>query len=221
MSFTNLLNKELVSLFKKQACWQIEPLANLLGYSVPSVRRYLKLTGYHRSFSHNGKWYTLHHVPKFNKDGLWFSGDIGFSRDGNLNKTLIRLITKSPSGMTAEDLKEKLRCRPHTVLVKLCRQGHIQREKAGRSFVYFAQDPRIAANQRLAMSSLRFPHVTLQAEIAVLVLAKFIRNPHLSFQQLAEALNKTAGVSIDSTQVEKLFEQHGLKKTLHNAQHRL
>lgn len=217
MSSNTLPKEKIASLFSTQACWQIESLATNLNYSVPSARRFLSNIGYHRSFSHNGKWYTLQHVPKFNQDGLWFSDDIGFSRDGNLNKTLIRLITKSPAGMTSIDLKEKLRCRLHTVLVQLCRRGHIQREKFGRSFVYFAKDPRIAVNQRQAMSSLRCPPVMLPAEIAVLVLAKFIRNPQLSSQQLAEALHKSTGVSIDSTQVERLFEHHGLKKTLQTA----
>lgn len=220
MPAQNMTIQKFASLFSDQPCWQLEALAEQFSCSAKSIQRYLSTVGYHRSFSHNGKWYTLSHIPKFNQDGLWFSGDIGFSRAGNLNKTLIRLITKSPAGMTSEDLGEKLRCRLHTVLVQLCRRGHIQREKVGRSFVYFAQDPRIEANQRQAMSSLRCPPVMLPAEIAVLVLAEFIRNPQSSFQQLAEALHKTTGINIEVTQVERLFEHHDLKKTLQTAQQR-
>lgn len=216
MPAQNVKIQKLSSLFSDQPCWQLETLAEKLSYSARSIQRYLSTVGYHRSFSHNGKWYTLKGIPKFDSEGLWFSDNIGFSKDGNLNKTLIRLITKSPAGMTSEDLGEKLRCRLHTVLAQLCRRGQIQREKVGRSFIYLAKDPRIAANQHQAISSLKCSPVMLPAEIAVLVLAEFIRNPQTTFQQLAEALHKTSGINIESTQVERLFEHHDLKKNSAN-----
>ncbi len=220
MPAQNMTIQKLSSLFSEQQCWQLEALAKKFSCSARSIQRYLSTVGYHRSFTHNGKWYTLKGIPKFDSVGLWFLNNIGFSRDGNLNKTLIRLITKSPAGMTSEDLGKKLRCRLHTVLVQLCRRGQIQREKVGRFFVYFAQDPRIAANQRQALSSLRCPPAMLPAEIAVLVLAEFIRKPQSTFQQLADALHKTAGINIESTQIERLFEHHDLKKTLQTAPQR-
>ncbi|MCA1743654.1 MAG: hypothetical protein ABR542_05790 [Desulfonatronovibrio sp.] len=211
--------QKLAPLFSEQPCWQLETLADQFCCSARSIQRYLSISGYYRSFSHNGKWYTLHHVPKFNLDGLWFSDDIGFSRAGNLNNTMVRLVTKSPVGMSAEDLGEKLRCRCHSVLVQLYRNGKLQREKIGRSFVYFAQDARVADNQLKGWESLNVHSKLLPAEIAVLILAEFIRNPQISFEQLAKTMQKTRNVSVKAVQIEKFFEQHGLKKTLHNALH--
>ena len=111
--------QRLVSLFTKQPCWMIEPLAAEMDYSIPSVRRFLSKAGYYSSFTHNGKWYTLRAIPRFSRDGLWFYRGIGFSRAGSLTNTLIELTSRSPAGMTAQMLGEKLRCRCHTILVQL------------------------------------------------------------------------------------------------------
>lgn len=209
MTSKTLPSQQVASLFAKHPCWRIEPLAEELEYSVPSVRRFLSQLRYYRSFSHNGKWYTLHHVPVFNHDGLWFSSDIGFSKAGNLINTLIKLVTRSQAGLTAETLGEKLHCRCHSVLVQLYRQGRLQREKTGRSFVYYAGDSRIAEIQRQASQSLG----PLPAEIAVLVLVEFINNPEASFEQLAKTLQRKSNVSVKPVQIKRLFEQHQIKKT--------
>ena len=111
--------------------------------------------------------------------------------------------------MTAEQLGAKLRCRCHSVLVQMWRQGRLQREKIGRSHVYLAIDPHIAAVQRqTVLSVVQFP-----AEIAVLILVEFIRNPDSSFEQLAIAISRDKSVTVEAAQIEKLFNQHGLKKT--------
>jgi hypothetical protein len=160
-------------LFSTQPCWMIEPLATELHYSIPSVRRFLTETGYYSRFTHNGGWYTLRSIPRFGRDGLWFESDIGFSRAGSLTKTLIDLTTRSPAGLNADQLGERLRCRCHTVLVYLYRHGRLQREKLGRSYVYFAADPCTAASQRQALIRPHPPAAQLPAEIAVLLLADF------------------------------------------------
>ena len=206
--------QHLLSLFSEKPCWMIEPLAGELHYSIPSVRRFLGQAGYYSSFTHNGAWYTLRSLPRFGKDGLWFCDDIGFSRAGSLTKTLIELTSHSSSGMTAEELGEKLRCRCHAILVQLCRQGKLQRQKQGRSYVYLAADPRRAASQRQALASKSLPAGQLPAEIAVLVLAEFIKNPKSSVEQLVQALTETKGVTVAVAQIDSLFVTHDLKKTL-------
>ena len=206
--------QHLVSLFGQNPCWMIQPLATKMQYSIPSVRRFLAEVGYYSSFTHNGAWYTLHSTPRFGRNGLWFYRDIGFSRAGSLTKTLITLVAKSPTGMSAEMLGESLRCRCHGVLVHLWRKGSIQREKIGRCQVYFAADPHKAKRQRQARSAQHPPTVQFSAEIAVLVLAEFIRSPDSSFEQLAKKISQSKKVTVRPEQIEHLFEQHGLKKTM-------
>ena len=214
MPAKSTLQPRIVSLFDKHPCWMIEPLASELGYSVCSTRRFLTETGYYSSFTHNGKWYTLNSIPRFGRDGLWFFEDIGFSRAGSLTNTLISLTVHSPAGMTAEQLGEKLRCRCHSVLVQLWRQGKLQREKlGGRSHVYLAVDSTTQALQRQAMTGQDSPTPKMPAEIAVFVLAEFIRQPGLSFEQLAKAVGHRCRIAIKATQIEALFALHDLKKT--------
>jgi hypothetical protein len=205
-------NQRLLSLFHEQSCWMIGPLAVEMKYSIPSVRRFLAEVGYFSSFTHNGSWYTLHSIPRFDGDGLWFFRDIGFSRFGSLTSTLIDLAARSPAGMTAETMGAKLRVRCHSVLVQLCRNGRLQRQKMARSHVYFSVDPSIATVQRRAMAVGNLPP-QLPAEIAVLILVEFIQNPNASFEDLTKAISRKTRVTIDAGQIQWLFEQHGLKKT--------
>lgn len=207
--------QHILSLFAEQPCWMIEPLAARLCYSIPSVRRFLVQTGYHSSFTHNGSWYTLHSIPRFGKDNLWFYDDIGFSKMGSLTSTIIHLVQHSPSGLTAEQLGKKLRCRCHSILVQLCRQGRIQRQKMGRSHVYLSIDPVIADIQRQFLQVR--PAVQLPAEIAVLILAEFIRNPESSFTNLSKIITRKTNIRVDVATIQTLFEQHGLKKMIQTA----
>lgn len=202
-------SQRLSTLFLNHPCWKIGPLAAELRYSVPSVRRFLAEIGYLSSFTHNGAWYTLGSIPRFDTDGLWYYSDIGFSRAGSLTNTLVELTTRSVAGLSAEQLGAKLRCRCHSVLVQLCRQGRLSRQKLGSAHVYFARDPEIASLQRQAIEG-RWGQ--LPAEIVVLILAQFIRRPECSFEQLAQAILRQTAVAIQAAQIERLFEQYGLKK---------
>jgi hypothetical protein len=85
----------MLALFEQRPCWKISPLAEELQYAVPSVRRFLAQTGYYSSFTHNGGWYTLRSIPRFNRRGLWFYQDIGFSKAGPLTATIVALIQQS------------------------------------------------------------------------------------------------------------------------------
>ena len=210
--------QHLISLFTKTPCWMIKPLAAEMEYSIPSVRRFLAEAGYYSSFTHNGGWYTLRSIPQFARNGLWFYRDIGFSRAGTLTKTLVALISTSPAGMSAEMLGETLRCRCHGVLVNLWRKGAIMREKVGRCQFYFAADPHKSATQRQALAARRPPKESFSAEMAVLILAEFIRSPDSSFEQLAEKLSRIKNVTVNPQQIDVLFDQHGLKKTIQTAE---
>lgn len=201
----------LVSIFADRPCWMVGPLAKRLEYSIPSVRRFLVQAGYYSSFTHNGRWYTLASIPKFSAAGLWFHKEIGFSRAGSLTKTLVDFVTKSQSGMTAEQLGQTLRCRCHSVLVELARQERLQRQKIGRTFTYLSADEQTAISQVQAGSDTRA--TALPAEIAVLILVECIHHPKAGFGKLAQRIGRCAKVRIEASQVRALFEQYGLKKT--------
>lgn len=206
------------ALFEQQPCWMIEPLARQLSCSVPSVRRMLAAAGYYSSFTHNGRWYTLDWIPEFDRDGLWFCGDIGFSRQGSLTATLAHLARRSPAGMTADELGMKLHCRCHAILTRLHRLGTLVRRKVGRSYVYLAADAAVRRRQQRALAERTLTAGPLPAEIAVLILVEFISSPGASAEELARSLARNRHVSVSPIQIDRLFEQHGVKKTAETPQ---
>ena len=58
------------------------------------------------------------------------------------------------------------------------------------------------------------PAVQLPAEIAVLILAEFIRKPQSSFADLSETILRRKRVMVNVVMIQNLFEKHGLKKTI-------
>lgn len=47
-----------------------------------TVFRELRQLGYHSSYSHRGKYYTLDEVARFDEFGLWSCRSVGFSQHG-------------------------------------------------------------------------------------------------------------------------------------------
>jgi hypothetical protein len=208
------ITENLVKLLQDQDCLMIGSLANKLQCSVPSVRRYLTKVGYYRSFTHNGKWYTLSTTPRFSKEGLWFSEEIGFSREGSMLSTLVYLVNRSSTGMTAEMLGERLNSRCHAVLVDLYRQGKLYREKIGRSFVYYSVNAKKRQQQERFLMQPRIPHDSIPAEVSLLIFADFIRNPNSTFELLSKSIERVTNIIVTAPQIEFLFESYGLKKTI-------
>jgi hypothetical protein len=77
--------KVLGKLFHKKYIVNLDELFQILDtHSRMSVFRRLKPMGYLTSFTHAGRYYTLLDIPKFDKLGLWFYQDVGFSSAGTL-----------------------------------------------------------------------------------------------------------------------------------------
>ena len=115
--------RRLERLFHRRKCWMLDQLAEALGYALISVRRFLKQIGYFRSYTHNGKWYTLHDSPDFDRDGLWHYRGIGFSKHRSLTATIDHLLARSPAGLSASQLAQKLQHPCHDVLTRLHQAG--------------------------------------------------------------------------------------------------
>lgn len=97
--------------------------------SVRTIRRRLQEWGALASFNHNSRFYTLPELPQFDEDGLWFHRDIGFSSHGHLPQTIVALVQKSPGGLTAAELGQRLRLDPRSFLWQFHQHPSLQREK--------------------------------------------------------------------------------------------
>jgi hypothetical protein len=207
--------QRLEQLFEQQKCWTIDALAGAMGYAVISTRRFLKHIGYYRSYSHNGRWYTLKSIPKFNRNGIWRYEQIGFSRNGNLMQTIESMITKSPKGATARQLTEKLHCGCHAVLSNMYKTGRIDRIKHKGQFVYLSSSTQTSRRQRRRIEVFEAKQALqpFSAQSAVYILVEFINHPQLSFAEIAARLTHRQKITVSPDDIERFFTHHGIKKT--------
>ena len=165
----------------------MEQLCNALDYSAISIRRFLKQLGYFSSFTHNSKWYTLSSIPVFDKNGLWFYNQIGFSRHGNLKQNIVHFINKSSQGLSAKQLAEILSTCCHAVLNHMYHSGAIDRFKSTSDFIYVSSAPKRNKQQLMRLQSQQLTATAfeeLTPQTAVYVLVEYIKNPHSCFDEL-------------------------------------
>ncbi len=193
----------------------LHQLAQALGYALISVRRFLKQIGYCRSYTHNGKWYTLHDSPDFDRDGLWHYRGIGFSEHGSLTATIDHLLARSPAGLSASQLAEKLQHPCDAVLTRLHQAGRLDRLRLAGQFRYLSTDPQLNRQQReqAALAQGPSPTASLSTQAALWVLVEHIKEPGLSFEQIAARLWEQRHLPVAAQSIERFFQEHDLKKT--------
>ena len=207
--------EQLEKLFNRRPCWILADLARALDYALISVRRFLLQIGYFRSYTQNGKWYTLRSTPRFNHDGLWHNGDIGFSKHGSLTSTIGHLVGRSSAGLTARELAQKLQHPCPAVLTHLHQDGELDRLKVQGEFRYLSIESSLNGQQRESamIAASPNPASSLSTQAAVLVLVEHIKNPALSFQEIAARLWTQEALAVPPESMGRFFEEHGLKKT--------
>jgi hypothetical protein len=207
--------ERLEKLLHQRLCWRLTPLAQKLGYALISVRRFLKQIGYFRSYTDNGTWYTLRDTPQFDQDGLWRYKGIGFSKQRNLTATIVHLVGRSPAGLSARELVQKLQHPCHVVLTHLHQDGQLDRVKVAGEFRYLVKEQKLNGQQRQQALLTQGPDLStsLSTQAAVWVLVEHIKNPMLSFEQLASHLQQQRKLPFTSERIERFFLEQGLKKT--------
>jgi len=205
----------LKKLFRRHTCWMLAELGHALGCALITVRRALKGVGYFRSYTHNGKWYTDAQAPRFSREGLWHYQGIGFSKYGSLTATIRELVDRSPAGLSARELAQKLQHPCHAVLTHLHKDGALDRLHLGGQFRYLATDGSLNHRQRqhAVAAEQRTATTSLSTQAAVLVLVEHIKNPGLSFEQIAAHLQRQQGLTVTAEAIQHFFQEHDLKKT--------
>jgi hypothetical protein len=174
--------------------------------------KYMKSLGYLSSYTHSGRYYTLKNIPEFDKDGLWYFGDIGFSKHGTLMETILHLINHSTSGKTNSDLEKQQRVYVQNALLSLVKDKKISREQQDGVYVYFSADLETSRRQMKKRNEKgcrkRLPE-WIVAEILIEIIRSLAGMPDLD--EVAMRLSKR-GSLITRAQVEQVFEEHDLKK---------
>ena len=178
--------------------------------------RYLKQVPYRRSYNHNGRYYCLHEPSRYDRLGLWSVGDIHFSVDGSLGKTVRRLVYEMEAGATHRELQEQLRVRVHNTLLTLLRRGEIERERLAQLYVYLHRDAAIRKRQIQRRESLLNPENTARVttgvpdEIVIQVLLTLLHHPGA---KAAEVVRYLRGHSppVSMEQVGAVFARYDLE----------
>jgi len=186
-----------------------------------SIFRRLKDIGYFSSYTHAGSFYTLAHIPLFDEYGLWIYQGIGFSKEGTLKATILKLVEMAPSGFSYTELSHLLCVRVHNTLLGLVREGRICREHIEQAYLYTSTEPTEAAEQislrreQLAESDKEIDIIPLTTVIEVLI--ETIHAGKLRFApKLISKRLVARGFPVTTRQVEHVFAQYGidtLKKT--------
>ena len=106
-------------------------------HSTMTVFRKLKALEYLSSYSHRGKYYTLHEIADFDDSGLWSYQSAWFSKHGNLIETAKEFIDESTAGFTVTELESLLHVQVKHPLLTLFQNRRVDRKKVSGRYVYF------------------------------------------------------------------------------------
>lgn len=214
--------KALRKLVRRVPVVTLETLFSALGTrSRMTAFRRLRQVGYLSSFTHGGSWYTLHDIPKFDQHGLWFHGDVGFSRAGTLKQTVAVQVEQAAEGRTHSELQPRLRVRVHNTLLELLRQGRIGRERWQRVYLYLSADAgraaeQVAARRQLAAVRAESLRVATDEEVVEVLVEALRSAPEIPAPTLVAGRLVARGVRLEPHHVQQVYEEHGLvpgKKT--------
>ncbi len=184
----------------------------LEGASIMTAFRYLKQVPYRRSYDHNGRYYALHELSRYDRFGLWSWKGIHFSVDGSLKHTVKRLVREAGAGASHRELYERLQARAHNTLLHLVTTNELARKEVAGQFIYLHPDAELRAAQ-LAKRRERDTAQALVTEvteaIVIQVLLILIRYPGARVGEVARRL-KGHSPPITMGHVQVVFERFDL-----------
>lgn len=200
--------------FTKIKVLTIEQLVDLLESSVITARRYLKKWKAHTSFNHNGRYYTLPGIPRFDNNGIWKYQTILFSRYGNLKQSMIELIRHSEAGLSAREVAQVVGIPSNSsIFSQLQNVSGIRRERHRGHFVYFNDEHVLYEKQRSTLYRVEGSERLPSDEEAVLILVQYIKHPHIGLEELSQRVARQGKIIAPSV-IRSFLEHHGLLKKI-------
>jgi hypothetical protein len=215
---------KVINLLRELVVATIDGLCNKLSKSRMTVLRALKSYGYFSSFNFNSSYFTLKDTPDFDKDGLWFHGQIGFSRYGSLTQSIKAIVEHSEKGYTVVQLQKRLGTKVNNQLSLLCRKGMLTRFYLGRNCVYTSVEAKLQASQEAkrkgpikkpkAITAIQIPS-GLEALTVIRLLVEMIQEPDATAASLSQRLQRR-DFPITAEQVRGVIEFYSLEKKTDN-----
>ncbi len=200
--------------FCKRKVLTIGQLVQLLGCSIPTARSRLKTWDAYTSYNHNGRYYTLRGLPRFDQHGLWRYKTVGFSKHGNLKQTVIQLVRNSAGGLDAAEIGRLLGMPPRSFLSHFRTAAGLTRERVAGRFIYFCDEEAVFGRQKqtLEQRMQRLRSELPSDTVAVAVLADLINHPDSTLKACSRRLGRK-GIDIHPETIGRLLEYHEVKKT--------
>jgi len=193
----------------------IDEIKKIFGHSNITIYRRVKANKLLTSYNKNSKYYTLPTVPKFNKYGVWFYNEIGFSKYGNLYQTLTAIIDNSSDGLSGKELSVILKIKVLDALRILSKRNTIKREKISGKNIFFSAKASIGKQQNKRQTAknniIKKPTELSSYQIVIEILVVVILNNTLEIKTLqAQLLLKK--ISVSEQEIHNVILHYELKK---------
>ena len=199
---------------ENEKVFTLEQLVSSLRCSTATARLKLKQCRAYTSYNHNGRYYAMPTVPRFDNNGLWYYEDVCFCKFGNLKRTIVHLINSSPSGLTGKEIGALVKLDPRSFLHHFRDVEGIQREKVGGVYVYFSGNPDNYKEQVRDRSKVGLSRGELLSDSdAVVILAALIKHHDITVEDIM-ALPEIRIHNISSSVIDEFLDRHGLLKKL-------
>ena len=185
-----------------------------------SLFRDLKKVELLTSYSHAGQYHALQSTVKFNREDLWFFGQVSFSKYGTLKNTLVKTISSSSAGMTHRELKTLLRVQVQNPLTHLVQTKALQRRLLSEQvFVYLSNEDSQAQEQwhkRCLLNEKAIVMALPPEPVVIDILLEIIRGDERTIDEsLLGSRLKKRGVNVQRKQLIYVLIYYDLKKTDH------
>lgn len=208
---------ELVEIFMKHIVMSMDELIKHTNVSKITIRRRLDEIGYVTSYNHNGMYYTLLKLAKFDESGLWEHKGIRFFKDGGLQELIISQINTSGKGYTSEEINTQLGTRVSNQLRALTRKNLIQRKKYSDFYVYYSINENIRKRQvSLREKDINLPSTDEETQTSdekktIKILHEVIKDPSISPEKMGELLREN-GFKISDSFIKQVFSKYEIQK---------
>jgi len=219
----------LKSLFRRSPVATLSELREALDVSSRTTVFFaLKSLGYFSSYSHAGRYYTLAHIPSFDKHGLWFHNEVRFSVHGTLRSTVVALAQQAQGGLSHQELQNLLGIRLQDTLRNLATAELVGRARSGTVYVYVSADAERAAEQlryreQTAREIAEMLRVATDEEVVEVLVEALKEAPEIPAPEVIARRLVARGIRLEPHHVEQVYEAHGLvpgKKTARSGSRR-
>ena len=105
-----------------------------------TLRRDIKALSGITSFTHRGEYVTLVDIPVYDKFGIWFYKNIGFTKFNNSLDLIVSIINNAENGITKDEIEELLKIKISKQIQILLSQKRLHRIKFGAKYRYLSEE---------------------------------------------------------------------------------